>query len=160
MRRLWGQRPDCEAFVRAGQARQPLRQLALFVRQPVGVGCDTRAVEGRVDEGADRCQLRIAAALEPRPAQELVEPCDHAAGVGEARNRGGAVLFVQAMRTGVPVLQDRMMDRRVRGDRDWSRHAVEIVVPKDADQLEVGVMLMGKGTIWLDDAELRSAAPR
>lgn len=81
------------------------------------------------------------------------------AGVGAGRGIRGAFLLVQAMRTGVPVAEDRMMDRPIKGDRDWQRETVELVVPPGTDEIEVGAMLLGAGSLWIDDAQLVVVAP-
>jgi len=67
---------------------------------------------------------------------------------------GGAVLMLQAMHGGAPVASNHMQDAPVKGSTGWKRHAVELAVPADADQIEAGAMLHGPGTLWLDDVEL------
>lgn len=70
----------------------------------------------------------------------------------------GAVLVLQAMRAGAPLAVERMADRALRGDHPWQRQSVELTMPPGTDQVQVGVMLMGNGTVWVDDAALVSLA--
>ncbi len=72
---------------------------------------------------------------------------------------GGAVLLVQAMRSGSPIAHDHMRAGAVKGTTDWQRHAVTLAVPADADNVEIGAMLFGGGTLWFDDARLEIVAP-
>jgi hypothetical protein len=67
---------------------------------------------------------------------------------------GGGVLMLQAMQGGAPVAWNHMKDAPVKGTTEWKRHAVELVVPANADQIELGAMLHGPGRLWLDDVEL------
>jgi hypothetical protein len=67
---------------------------------------------------------------------------------------GGGVLLIQAMQGGAPLAWNHMRDTPVRGTQEWARYSLELDVPAAADQVEVGAMLHGPGTLWLDDAEL------
>jgi hypothetical protein len=67
---------------------------------------------------------------------------------------GGAVLMLQAMQGGAPLAWNHMKDAPVKGSTAWARHAIELDVPANADQIEVGAMLHGPGRLWLDDVEL------
>jgi hypothetical protein len=49
-----------------------------------------------------------------------------------------------------------MNDPGVTGTQDWQRYALRLKVGKDAARLEIGAMLMGPGTMWLDDVVLRA----
>jgi hypothetical protein len=77
-----------------------------------------------------------------------------ASNAGAGRRLGGAFLLVQAMRTGIPIAEERMKDRPLLGTRDWHRDSVELVIPPEADQVEVGLMLVGGGSVWFDEARL------
>jgi hypothetical protein len=72
---------------------------------------------------------------------------------------GGAVLTLQAMQGGAPLAWNHMRDAPVRGTTGWARYAIELDVPAQADQLEVGAMLHGPGRLWLDDADLAVVTP-
>lgn len=76
------------------------------------------------------------------------------AAAGNDDSFSGAVLVLQAMQAGAPLAWERMADRPLRGDHPWQRHAVELTLPPGTQQVQVGVMLMGNGTVWLDDARL------
>jgi hypothetical protein len=70
------------------------------------------------------------------------------------------VLVLQAMGAGVPLAVERMADRALRGDHPWQRHTVELTIPAGTQQVQVGVMLMGNGTVWFDEARLATVAER
>jgi len=67
---------------------------------------------------------------------------------------GGAVLMLQAMQGGSPLAWNHMKDAPVKGSTAWARHAIELDVPANAEEIEVGAMLHGPGRLWLDDVEL------
>jgi hypothetical protein len=75
------------------------------------------------------------------------------------RDSKGAVLIVQAMRSGVPVAFDHMRGSAVKGTTDWTRYAITLAVPDAVQDLEVGAMLLAGGTLWFDDAKLEIVAP-
>jgi len=67
---------------------------------------------------------------------------------------GGGVLLLQAMQGGAPLAWNHMKDTPVKGSTPWTRHAIELQVPANAEAIELGAMLHGPGTLWLDDVEL------
>jgi hypothetical protein len=67
---------------------------------------------------------------------------------------GGAVLTLQAMQSGATLAHNHMTQAPIKGTSDWSRHEIVLAIPAAADQVEVGAMLHGPGTLWLDDVEL------
>ncbi len=79
---------------------------------------------------------------------------------GTDESFSGAVLVVQAMQAGVPLAFERMADRTLRGDHAWARHVVELTIPPGTHEVQVGVMLMGEGTVWVDDARLVAVSER
>ena len=48
----------------------------------------------------------------------------------------------------------QMRKDAVQGTTGWTRYEISLKVPGNADQIEVGMNLFGKGTAWLDDAVL------
>jgi hypothetical protein len=71
---------------------------------------------------------------------------------------GGAGLTLLTLASGATVDQNFMYDAAVRGTTGWQRFTITVPVKKGADRLEVGAMLRGKGTLWLDDVELTFVA--
>jgi hypothetical protein len=71
----------------------------------------------------------------------------------------GAVLMMQAMRTGVPVAYEHMRASAVKGTTDWKSYTITLAVPAEIDEIEVGAMLFGGGTLWFDDAKLEIVSP-
>ena len=72
---------------------------------------------------------------------------------------GGGVLMLQAMQAGAPLAWNHMKDAPVKGTSGWKRHAIELEVPANAEQIELGAMLHGPGRLWLDDVELTVLQP-
>jgi hypothetical protein len=66
---------------------------------------------------------------------------------------GGGVLLLQAMRGGAPIAYDHMSATPLKGTTDWTRREITLAIPAAADQIELGAMLHGPGTLWLDDVE-------
>jgi hypothetical protein len=49
---------------------------------------------------------------------------------------------------------DNMHDRPIRGSSDWKRYEVVLDVADDASRLTFGMLVLGKGTAWLDGVEI------
>ena len=47
-----------------------------------------------------------------------------------------------------------MPGAEVKGTRDWARYSLTLAAPALTNRVRVGATLEGKGTVWLDDAEL------
>ena len=47
-----------------------------------------------------------------------------------------------------------MADAAVKGTTGWKRYTITLPVPSNAELVEIGAMMQGKGTLWLDDVEL------
>lgn len=50
-------------------------------------------------------------------------------------------------------------DRMVRGTTGWKQYRVVMDVPQDAQLIAFGGLLMGKGQVWIDDANLQEVGP-
>jgi hypothetical protein len=72
----------------------------------------------------------------------------------------GATPLLQAMVGGSPAVSASFEVAAIAGTTEWVRREVVIDVPSAAESIEIGVMLTGSGTVWLDDAVLEAAAPR
>jgi len=73
----------------------------------------------------------------------------------------GAGLLLQAMKNGYPDAVKQMRRNAIGGTTEWTRYQLELVVPADAQKVEVGLNLFGPGTVWFDDALLELLpAPR
>lgn len=46
---------------------------------------------------------------------------------------------------------DNMDDRPIKGETDWSKYELVVQVPDTATDIAFGLMLAGKGQVWLDD---------
>ena len=51
---------------------------------------------------------------------------------------------------------DNMQDRPVLGTRDWRQYQVVLDIPKSSDSIAFGVLLGGKGQVWLDDIAFKA----
>lgn len=67
----------------------------------------------------------------------------------------GAVLTLMTIQAGVPQANNFMADAAVKGTTGWKRYTITLPIPKSAERIEVGAMMQGKGTLWLDDVELQ-----
>lgn len=72
---------------------------------------------------------------------------------GNAFGRG-ATPTLQAMAGGSPAASASFDVAAIAGTAEWTRREVTLIVPRHAESIEVGVMLTGSGTAWLDDAAL------
>lgn len=50
-----------------------------------------------------------------------------------------------------PLAFDNMQQRAVKGTRDWQQYTIVLDVPEQADQVAFGLLLTGKGQVWMDD---------
>ena len=78
---------------------------------------------------------------------------------GSLRSEGadsfGGALFLQTRSGSDDVLTfNHMNDRRLYGSKPWASYSVDIKIPPQATQFNVGVMLEGGGTLWADDLKL------
>jgi len=46
---------------------------------------------------------------------------------------------------------DNMQERAVKGTSDWQKYEIVLDVPDAAEQIAFGVLLTGKGQLWVDD---------
>jgi hypothetical protein len=72
----------------------------------------------------------------------------------------GATPLLQAWAGGSPAVSASYEVAAIAGTTAWVRREVAIEVPGAAEYIEVGVMLTGSGTVWLDDATLEVIASR
>lgn len=70
----------------------------------------------------------------------------------------GATPLLQAWAGGSPAVSASFETAAIAGTTEWIRREVGIDVPASAEWIEVGVMLTGSGTVWLDDAMLETAS--
>lgn len=66
----------------------------------------------------------------------------------------GAGLWMRIDGEGGLLAFDNMSDRFVLGDTDWTRYDVVHDVAPAAEQLVFGVLLTGRGTVWMDSLQL------
>ncbi len=59
-------------------------------------------------------------------------------------------------KSGPPLEFDNMQKRPIRGTTEWTQYSIELNVSFQADQIHIGGLLMGPGTIWLDDLKLET----
>ncbi|MCA9492492.1 MAG: hypothetical protein KC621_21310 [Myxococcales bacterium] len=45
---------------------------------------------------------------------------------------------------------DNMQERPIRGTQDWTRHEIVLDVPTGATNIAFGILVAGKGTVWID----------
>ena len=77
-----------------------------------------------------------------------------------AEGRGaGAGLVLMALRGSSFLAHEFMKQQRVRGTTDWTLYTIELKVPPATTRLELGAMLEGAGTVWVDDFQLEVVDP-
>jgi hypothetical protein len=54
---------------------------------------------------------------------------------------------------------DNMQDRPIRGSIGWEEYEVVLDVPETAVNISFGVLLVGKGKVWVDDFALEVVGP-
>ena len=69
-------------------------------------------------------------------------------------SEGGAVLTIVALAGGATLANEFMAAAPVKGTTAWTRYTITLAIPARTDRVEVGAMLQGKGSLWLDDVEL------
>ncbi|MET0204643.1 MAG: hypothetical protein ABW276_10055 [Casimicrobiaceae bacterium] len=70
------------------------------------------------------------------------------------RDSANAALTLVVLANGVPLANNFMADAPVKGTTAWTRYTIALPVAPNAEFIEVGAMMQGKGTLWLDDVEL------
>jgi hypothetical protein len=81
---------------------------------------------------------------------------------GEFRSEdasGRAGLCLEILRPGWRVSPDRREDHAMIGSREWSRQEITVPVPEDSDLIRFGIVLAGRGRVWLRNPELRRETP-
>ena len=79
-------------------------------------------------------------------------------GIPEGRNTG-AGLILAAMKGGSFLAHEHMKKTRLRGTNDWKLLSIELKLPPATTRLELGAMLEGAGTMWVDDFTLEVVGP-
>jgi hypothetical protein len=46
---------------------------------------------------------------------------------------------------------DNMMNRAIKGSNEWKKYEVVLDVPQDAEEIFFGLLMSGKGQVWVDD---------
>lgn len=72
----------------------------------------------------------------------------------EAADEGEAALWLRADGDSVPAVYEGMDRRGPSGTTGWSRHTVDIQVPRGARRLLFGAVLRGDGAAWFDSLAL------
>ncbi len=49
---------------------------------------------------------------------------------------------------------DNMQNRPIKGTTDWKKHDIDFEVPKESVTLSFGVLLVGSGSVWVNDVNL------
>jgi hypothetical protein len=70
------------------------------------------------------------------------------------RDSANASLTIIVLANGVPLANNFMADAPVKGTTAWKRYTITLPVAANAEFIEVGAMMQGKGSLWLDDVEL------
>jgi hypothetical protein len=71
------------------------------------------------------------------------------------RDSANAALTIAVLANGVPLANDFMADAAVKGTTGWKRYTLALPIARNAEFVEIGAMMQGKGSLWLDDVELQ-----
>lgn len=52
---------------------------------------------------------------------------------------------------------DNMKNRAITGTTDWKKYEIVLDVPLDSKIIAIGVLLSGKGSVWIDDCTFEEA---
>jgi hypothetical protein len=64
-----------------------------------------------------------------------------------------AGLFMRVDVQGKAVAFDNMQNRPIRGTQAWTKHSVVLDVDANANQIAIGVLLTGRGAVWINDVQ-------
>jgi hypothetical protein len=53
-----------------------------------------------------------------------------------------------------PIAFDNMQERPIKGSNDWTQHRLVLDVGNNASAIAFGILLSGKGSVWIDDVAL------
>lgn len=71
-----------------------------------------------------------------------------------------AGLFMQVENVlGMRTAYDNMQNRPIIGSSDWRKYEIVLDVSKNAKKISFGVLLNGKGEVWIDDLKLEVVGP-
>ena len=79
----------------------------------------------------------------------------HVSGWLRTRDSANAALTIVVLANGVVLANNFMADAPVKGTTGWKRYTVSVPVESHAEFIEIGAMMQGKGTLWLDDVDLQ-----
>ena len=54
---------------------------------------------------------------------------------------------------------DNMMDRKIEGTTEWTKYSIVLDVPEDAAAIAFGLLMGGKGQVWVDDLAFDVVGP-
>jgi hypothetical protein len=138
-----GRRNDPEGFFSFQHAGEPSYRYALDTSEPRS---GARAL--RIDNIGPEPYGAIAQAVDARGQGGKV--ARYTAWL-RTRDAAGASLTILAQQNGAYLANDTVA---VKGTTPWTRHTLVLPIPPGADRIEIGAMLQGKGSLWLDDVEL------
>jgi hypothetical protein len=52
-----------------------------------------------------------------------------------------------------------MSEKPVKGTTGWARYTITLPIAPNAEFVEVGAMIQGKGSLWFDDVEVDVTSP-
>ena len=99
----------------------------------------------------------------PEPYGAIVQTVDAAPHRGRTarmsgwlrtRDAASAALTLVVQANGVTLDANAMADKPVKGTTAWQRYTITVPVAANAEFVQIGATMQGKGTLWLDDVEL------
>jgi hypothetical protein len=92
-------------------------------------------------------RVRVSAAIMTAEVSSVPNP-RYPQAMGEA----GLWIGVGSPRTGLRA--DRMQERTIKGSTDWKVHDFVVDIPADANALQAGYWMQGKGQMWIRDLKV------
>ena len=71
----------------------------------------------------------------------------------DASGWAGLWMRVDGARKDEMLAFDNMKDRAIRGTIDWKKYEIVLDVPENGEMIAFGLLLSGKGQVWMDDLQ-------
>lgn len=72
----------------------------------------------------------------------------------------GLWMRVDGKGNGAPLAADNMSERPIQGTLDWKRYEVVLDIAPEAQNLALGLLMDGKGRVWMNDLKLEVVDPQ
>lgn len=137
---------DPEGWFSHQHAGEPSYKFALDTAEP-----HTGARSLRIDNIGPEPYGAIAQTIDAKPYRGRTAQLS---GWLRTRDSANASLSLIVLGNGVALANNFMADAPVKGTTAWKRYTISVPVAPNAEFIEIGAMMQGKGSLWLDDVEV------